>query len=156
MSFSVLPLSPHDHPLTAQQVVGGHPEIAFFQRTHAGWKTAKYSPVGPHRGANLGKLEIALGSPVIGWGVHMKDDGGTGAGSGSGHSGGFRPTKFCPLWCKQANMHHWEGLIGATWLPIGYHIPPLSPTITQQQPKVPRGYQRSPPKLRFFSQHMPA
>ena len=39
-----LPLSPNNPPTTAQGspgVVGGHPEIAIFQPTHAGLKTAK-------------------------------------------------------------------------------------------------------------------
>ena len=47
-------------------VIGGPPEIAIFQPTHAGLKTAKSSLVGPHREANLGKSETAPGTPIIG------------------------------------------------------------------------------------------
>ena len=36
-------------------------------------KMAKYSPVGPHRGTDLGNLEIAPGTPVIGQGVRMEE-----------------------------------------------------------------------------------
>ena len=69
MSVYTLPLSPNDHPTIAQGspgLVGGHPEIAIFQPTHAGLKTAKCSPVGPHRGADLGKSEIAPGASIVG------------------------------------------------------------------------------------------
>ena len=62
-------MSPNDHRTIAQgsrRVVGGHPEIAILQPTHAGLKTAKPSPVGPHRGTDLGSLEIAPKTPVIG------------------------------------------------------------------------------------------
>ena len=48
-----------DHQTTAQgppRVVGGCPRIAIFQPTHAGPETAKSSPMGPKRGANLENL----------------------------------------------------------------------------------------------------
>ena len=54
-------LPPNDHQTTAQGspgVVGGHPEIAIFQPPYAGLRTAKPSPLGPHRGADLGNLVI--------------------------------------------------------------------------------------------------
>ena len=53
VALYVLPLSPKDHPTMAQgspRVVGGHPEIMSFQPTHAGLKTAQFSPVGPQGG----------------------------------------------------------------------------------------------------------
>ena len=59
---------PNDHPTTAQGspgVVGGHPKITILQPTHNGHKMAKSSPVGPHVGLDLGKLEMALETPVI-------------------------------------------------------------------------------------------
>ena len=40
-------------------VIAGHPEIAIFQLTHAGLKTV----VGPHKGADLGNLEMGPGTP---------------------------------------------------------------------------------------------
>ena len=46
----------HCHQTTAQRspgFVGGHPEVAIFQPTHAGLKTAKSSLVS-YRGADLG------------------------------------------------------------------------------------------------------
>ena len=36
--------------------------MAGFQPTHGNLKTTKYSPVGHHRGADLGSLEIAPGT----------------------------------------------------------------------------------------------
>ena len=42
-----------------------------FQPTHAGLKTAKSSPVGPHRAADLGNVEKEPGTPVIGQGVDL-------------------------------------------------------------------------------------
>ena len=65
MGLYILPLSPNDHPTTAQGspgVLRGHLEIMLFQPTHAGLKTAESTMVGPHRGANLGNLEIELGT----------------------------------------------------------------------------------------------
>ena len=61
----------YGHQMITQQaqgslgVVGGHSEIAIFQPTHNGVKTAsgKSSPVGPNTG---GKFEIAAGTPIIG------------------------------------------------------------------------------------------
>ena len=50
-------------------VVGGHPEIVIFQPTHAGLKTAKSSPVGPHKGDRSEYPEIRHGAPTIGLGV---------------------------------------------------------------------------------------
>ena len=50
MTLYVLPLSPNDHP-TAQGspgVVEGHLEVAIFQPTHAGLKTAVLTMVGPY------------------------------------------------------------------------------------------------------------
>ena len=46
-------------------VARGCPGIATFQPTHAGLKTAKSSPVGPYRGANLENLETLNGSPWL-------------------------------------------------------------------------------------------
>ena len=70
------PLSPNDHPTAAQGsllgVIKGHPELAIFHQTHAGHKIAKSSPAGPHWEANLGNLEIAPRTPIIGWGVQIK------------------------------------------------------------------------------------
>ena len=39
-------------------------KIGIFKRTHAKLKTAQSSLVGPHRGADIGYLEIELGSPA--------------------------------------------------------------------------------------------
>ena len=41
--------------------------IVFFLPTHRGIKTAKSSPLGPHRGANLGKLQLANRPPSLVW-----------------------------------------------------------------------------------------
>ena len=52
------PLSANIHPTPAQGsmgVVGGHPNVAIFQPTHAGLKAAengKSLVVGPHRGGD--------------------------------------------------------------------------------------------------------
>ena len=56
---------------------------------------------GPTRGADLGNLETAPGSPVVGLVVHIEEESGTEPRSGSRHSGSYRPTKFCPPLCKQ-------------------------------------------------------
>ena len=93
----VLPMSPNHHPTTAQGspgVVRGHPKIAIFQPIRAGLK--KSSLWGPIEGPILETLEIAPGTPAIGWGVHMEENSGTGPGSELTHSGGYRPTKSPP------------------------------------------------------------
>ena len=44
VALCTLPMSPNHHPTTAQGspgVVGGHPQIAIFQPTHAGLKMTK-------------------------------------------------------------------------------------------------------------------
>ena len=58
----------------------GSPKNRNFSANHAGFKTATSSPVGPYRGTNLGKSEIAPKSPVIGWGFHIADKSGMGYG----------------------------------------------------------------------------
>ena len=61
MAVYALPLSPNDHPTTAQEsleAVRGHPKMAIFQPTHDGLEMAKSSLVGPHRGANHRNLDI--------------------------------------------------------------------------------------------------
>ena len=71
LRMHVLPLSPNNHPTTAQGslgVSGGHPEIAIFHPTHKGLKTTKSSLVGTYRGADLGKIGDSTRDPVIGGG----------------------------------------------------------------------------------------
>ena len=58
----------HCHQMATQQqpkgpngFLGVHPEIPIFQPTHASLTTAKYSRVGPQRGADLGN-SIAFGN----------------------------------------------------------------------------------------------
>ena len=87
MGVYLLPLSPNDRPTTAKEflgVVGGDPEVAV---------------VGPNRGANL---EIAPAPPPsLAVGSIQKKKKGMGPGSESTHSGGYRPTKFCPQTNRQ-------------------------------------------------------
>ena len=71
MALYALPLSPNDHPTTAQgfpEIIEGHPEIAIFQPIHANPKTGKSPQVGPQGGGgDLGEMEKHLGPlPLIG------------------------------------------------------------------------------------------
>ena len=62
MSLHIVPLSPNDHPTTAlgyPRIVKGHRKIAIFQPTHASLKKAESCP---HKGAGIGKVEIAPGT----------------------------------------------------------------------------------------------
>ena len=101
---------------------------------HGSLKTAKPSPVGPHKGAGLGNLEIVPGTLFIGSGLHVEEKSEMEPGSESTDSGGYWPTHFCPLKCKQtqmallnANKPHQKGLIGAAWLPVCLYVLALSP-----------------------------
>ena len=66
MGLYVPSLSPND------KNVAGHLGISIFERTYAGLKIAKSSPVKPHGGANPGNLGIAPGTPNIGLGGPYK------------------------------------------------------------------------------------
>ena len=99
MSSHVLPLSPNDHPTTAsgsRGLSGVTVKPQFVSQTRAGLRTAQQSLVGPNRGAELGKLNMAPGTPVTGQAVHIKEKSGTGPGSESRHSGGYRPNQVLP------------------------------------------------------------
>ena len=58
--------------------LGGHlvTILVIFQPTHGSPKTVNSWPVRPHRGADLGKTEIAPETPVIGWGSQKINLGG--------------------------------------------------------------------------------
>ena len=54
-----------------------------------------------------------------------------------------------------ANKHHWQGLIGATWLHVGLCIFHCHEMITQHWPKGPRELSEVIQKSQFFNQPVP-
>ena len=71
--------------------------------------------------ADLGNLEVAPGTPIIGEGVPVEEKSWMGVGSELTHRGGDRPTNSArcnankpttALW--RANKPHYQGLVGAT------------------------------------------
>ena len=71
MSFYIVPLSPNDHPTTAQgpqRLSEVTPKIAIFQSTHGGLKTAESSLVGPHKGGRSLNSGDSTRDPVISYG----------------------------------------------------------------------------------------
>ena len=80
-------------------VVKSHQKAQFF--SHADLKMADPYPSGPHRGAELGKLETVPRNPSVVRRPRKKEKSGMGLGSESTHSGSCRPSKFCTPQCQQ-------------------------------------------------------